>query len=57
MSHHRNHFLQKLAQIEESAHYVLLETRGGLAEQHIRHIISLAKYLATEIEMSRSTRR
>jgi hypothetical protein len=52
MSANRNDVLRKLEQIEESAQYALLETPSKLGKQHLKLIIGLAKYLATEIELS-----
>jgi hypothetical protein len=53
MSANRKDFLNKLELIQRSGHYALRETPPGLAEQHIRLMISLARYLATEVELCR----
>lgn len=42
--------LQKLKQIEELAQFALHQSPEGLGKDHIKLIISLAKYLETEIE-------
>lgn len=44
--------LHKLEQIEELAQYALHETPSGLGKDHIKMIISLARYLETEIQLS-----
>jgi hypothetical protein len=43
--------LHKLHQIEQSAQFALAEIPAGLGQQHIKLIIGLAKYLATEVEL------
>jgi hypothetical protein len=43
--------MDKLKQIEELGQYALLEAPPGLGKAHIKQIISLARYLATEIEL------
>lgn len=53
----RKDFLHKLEQIEQAGNYALRETPPGLAEQHIRLMIGLARYLATEIELCSARRR
>jgi hypothetical protein len=53
MSANRKDFLHKLELIQQSGHYALRETPPGLAQQHIRLMISLARYLATEVELCR----
>ena len=53
MAVNRRDFLDTLEQIEQSAEYALRETPPGLGAQHLRLVISLAKYLATEIELAR----
>ena len=45
------HILQKLEQIEALAEVALLDARAGSGKEHIELIISLAKYLETEIEL------
>ena len=57
MSANRDDVLRKLEQIEESAQYALLETPSALGKQHLKLIIGLAKYLATEIELCVAARR
>ena len=52
MSVDRNDFLHKLEQIAQAGNYALCEMPPGQAEQHIRLMIGLARYLATEIELS-----
>jgi hypothetical protein len=49
----RRDFLRKLRQIEHSARYALDEAPPGLAAQHLKLVIGLAKYLVTEIELTR----
>ncbi len=49
--------LRKLEQIEQSAQYALLETPSALGKHHLKLIIGLAKYLATEIELCSAVRR
>jgi hypothetical protein len=49
----RKDFLEKLEQIQQCTQYALAETPPGLAAQRLRLVISLAKYLATEIELRR----
>ena len=51
MSANRSDVLHKLQQIEQSAQFALAETPAGLGRQHIKLIIGLAKYLATEVEL------
>jgi hypothetical protein len=46
------HILHKLEQIEELAQFALVHARAGRGREHIKLIISLAKYLATEIELT-----
>ena len=43
--------LQKLEQIEELARFALVHARAGSGKEHIKLIVSLAKYVATEIEL------
>ena len=57
MSANRNDFLRKLEQIEQAGQYALVDLPPGLAEQHVRLMISLARYLATEIELCAARRR
>ncbi len=57
MSVNRNDMLRKLEQIEQSAQYALLETPSALGKHHLKLIIGLAKYLATEIELCSAVRR
>ena len=57
LSANRNEVLRKLEQIEESAQYAMLETQSTLGKQHLKLIIGLAKYLATEIELRTPARR
>jgi hypothetical protein len=51
MSANPSDVLHKLQQIEQSAQFALAETPPGLGRQHIKLIIGLAKYLATEVEL------
>jgi hypothetical protein len=51
MSANRSDVLHKLQQIEQSAQFALAEMPPGLGSQHIKLIIGLAKYLATEVEL------
>ena len=51
MSASRSDVLHKLQQIEQSAQFALAEIPAGLGRQHIKLIIGLAKYLATEVEL------
>lgn len=53
MAVNRRAFLDKLGQIEQSAEYALREMPPGLGAEHLRLVISLAKYLATELELTR----
>lgn len=57
MSANRNDFLRKLEQIQQAGQYALVDLPPGLAEQHVRLMISLARYLATEIELCAARRR
>jgi hypothetical protein len=57
MSANRKDFLRKLEQIQQAGQYALLDLPPGLAEQHVRLMISLARYLATEIELHAARRR
>jgi hypothetical protein len=43
--------LRKLEQIEELGGFALAEMPAGLGKARIRQIISLAKYISTEIEL------
>jgi hypothetical protein len=43
--------LRKLKQIEELGGFALAEMPAGLGKAQIRQIISLAKYISTEIEL------
>ena len=56
MSDNRKDFLRKLELIQQSGEYALLGMPRGLAEQHIRLMISVAKYLATEVELCSARR-
>ncbi len=56
MSANRN-FLRKLEQIQRAGQNALVDLPPGLAEQHVRLMISLARYLATEIELCAARRR
>jgi hypothetical protein len=57
MSANRNDFLRKLEQIQQAGQYALVDLPPGLAAQHVRLMISLARYLATEIELHAARRR
>lgn len=57
MSDNRKDFLRKLELIQQSGQYALLDMPPGLAEQHVRLMISVAKYLATEVELCSARRR
>ena len=56
MSANRNDFLRKLEQIQQAGQYALVDLPPGLAEQRVRLMISLARYLATEIELCAARR-